>query len=98
MTKQSFGKWGELAGSASAQLVDLFPVFRKLPRWLAPNVKYSERLHEIEKRLYVDLWMQSKKALHDHSCHVRGSFHFVKLILSAPLALLLQRPTTTPGI
>ncbi|EXJ79927.1 cytochrome P450 oxidoreductase [Capronia epimyces CBS 606.96] len=59
----SFEHWGELAGSASAQLVDLYPILQKLPRAIAPNVRYAENLHEIEKKLYVGLWMQAKRGL-----------------------------------
>ncbi|CAK7225230.1 hypothetical protein SEUCBS140593_005832 [Sporothrix eucalyptigena] len=58
-----FEKWGELSGSASAQLADLYPVFQKLPSFLAPNVYYARKLHTAERDLYVRHWMRSKKAL-----------------------------------
>lgn len=67
---QSFCKWGELAGSASAQLTDLFPIIQRLPKVLGPNVKYAEGLHEKEKDLYVGLWMQAKRSLEQGTSHV----------------------------
>ncbi|OAG44327.1 hypothetical protein AYO21_01323 [Fonsecaea monophora] len=59
----SFERWGELAGSASAQIVDLFPILQKLPKALAPNVRYAEKLHKIEKDLYLGHWMRAKRGL-----------------------------------
>lgn len=67
---KSFTKWGELAGSASAQLTDLFPVIQKLPKALGPNVRYAEWLHQKEKELYVGLWMRAKRGLEDGTGHV----------------------------
>lgn len=60
---QCFEKWGELSGSSSAQLADLYPVLQKLPAIIAPNVKYAKKLHEVEKKLYVGHWMRAKNAL-----------------------------------
>ncbi|KAH7159405.1 cytochrome P450 [Dactylonectria estremocensis] len=60
-----FEKWGQLSGSSSAQLADLYPVLQKLPNFLAPNVSYAKRLHEVEKKLYVGHWMRAKKAIVD---------------------------------
>ncbi|PPJ56275.1 hypothetical protein CBER1_00735 [Cercospora berteroae] len=59
----SFERWGKLAGSASAQLADLFPIIQSLPRALSPNIGYAEMLHKKEKDLYVRLWMRAKNAL-----------------------------------
>ncbi|KAK4939634.1 hypothetical protein LTR10_020134 [Elasticomyces elasticus] len=59
----SFDHWGELAGSASAQIVDLYPILQKLPSFIAPNVRYAKYLHEIEKKLYVGHWMRAKRGL-----------------------------------
>jgi hypothetical protein len=60
---QSFEKWGELSGSSSAQLADLYPFMQKLPDFLAPNVNYAKRLFAVEKKNYVGHWMKSKQAL-----------------------------------
>ncbi|KAH6879558.1 cytochrome p450 monooxygenase [Thelonectria olida] len=60
-----FEKWGELSGSSSAQVADLYPVLQKLPNFLAPNVNYAKRLHKIEKKLYVGHWMRAKNAILD---------------------------------
>ncbi|KAF7548490.1 hypothetical protein G7Z17_g7005 [Cylindrodendrum hubeiense] len=60
---KSFDKWGELAGSSSAQLADLYPIMQKLPEFMAPNVRYAKELHKIEKKNYVHHWMKAKEAL-----------------------------------
>jgi hypothetical protein len=62
---QSFERWGELTGSASAQLADLFPVIQKLPAALTPNVSYATKLHQKERELYVGHWMRTKRGLED---------------------------------
>ncbi|GIZ40708.1 hypothetical protein CKM354_000403600 [Cercospora kikuchii] len=59
----SFERWGKLAGSASAQLADLFPIIQSLPRAISPNIGYAEMLHKKEKDLYVRLWLRAKNAL-----------------------------------
>jgi hypothetical protein len=59
--RQSFERWGELAGSASAQLADLFPVVQALPQALNPQVRTARKLHEKEKDLYVRLWLRAKR-------------------------------------
>ncbi|KAH8885882.1 cytochrome p450 monooxygenase [Thozetella sp. PMI_491] len=58
-----FEKWGELSGSSSAQLADLYPILQSLPSVISPNVRYAKKLHEVEKKLYVGHWMRSKNAL-----------------------------------
>lgn len=60
---QSFEKWGELSGSSSAQLADLYPFLQKLPDFLAPNVSYAKGLFAVERKNYVHHWMKSKQAL-----------------------------------
>lgn len=61
--RQGFEKWGELAGSSSAQLVDLYPILQKLPDFVAPNVSYAKKLFAVERKNYVGYWMKSKQAL-----------------------------------
>ncbi|KAJ5532316.1 cytochrome P450 oxidoreductase [Penicillium frequentans] len=60
---ESFEKWGELSGSSSAQLADLYPFLQKLPDFLAPNVSYAKGLFAVERKNYVHHWMKSKQAL-----------------------------------
>ncbi|KAJ6017894.1 hypothetical protein N7451_001273 [Penicillium sp. IBT 35674x] len=60
---ESFEKWGELSGSSSAQLADLYPFLQKLPDFLAPNVNYAKSLFAVERKNYVHHWMKSKQAL-----------------------------------
>ncbi|KAH6695143.1 cytochrome P450 [Plectosphaerella plurivora] len=60
---ESFEKWGELSGSSSAQIADLFPILQKLPALMTPNVRYAKKLFEVERKNYVRHWMKSKEAL-----------------------------------
>lgn len=88
-----FEKWGEVAGSSSAQLVDLYPVLQKLPEFIAPNVKYARELYKVERKLYVGHWLRSKKALDAGTGLVSRENKFILLIgLMADFysALLLQ--------
>ncbi|KAK4934772.1 hypothetical protein LTR10_024049 [Elasticomyces elasticus] len=60
-----FEKWAEVTGSAAAQVLDLFPILQKLPKFLVPNYRYAEALHKEEKKLYVGHWLNAKKAIKD---------------------------------
>lgn len=91
---QSFEHWGELAGSASAQLADLFPVVQALPEALNPQVRTARKLHDKEKDLYVRLWLRAKRGLETKTGlvssikHVRTS----KSEADGESAMFLQRP------
>lgn len=63
--RQCFDQWGQVAGSASAQIADLYPILQKLPSWIAPNVKHARQLHVVERDLYIRHWMRAKQALDD---------------------------------
>ncbi|KAK5239297.1 hypothetical protein LTS06_012838, partial [Exophiala xenobiotica] len=60
-----FEKWAEVTGSSSAQVLDLFPVLQRLPKFLVPNYRYAENLHKAEKALYVGHWVNAKRAIKD---------------------------------
>lgn len=60
---QGFEHWAEVAGSAAAQVLDLFPVLQKLPRFMVPNYLYAQRLHKKEKQLYMGHWLNAKEGL-----------------------------------
>ena len=63
LSREQCERWGELAGSASAQLADLFPIVQALPQALNPQVRTARKLHEKEKDLYVRLWLRAKRGL-----------------------------------
>ncbi|KAK5079301.1 hypothetical protein LTR64_002276 [Lithohypha guttulata] len=65
----NFANWGELAASGSAQILDLFPILQKLPKWLAPNVKYAESLFKKESAHYLRMWMRAKEGLRNGDSH-----------------------------
>ncbi|KAK5162733.1 uncharacterized protein LTR77_011216 [Saxophila tyrrhenica] len=71
----SFERWSKLAGSASAQLTDLFPAIQSLPRFLSPQVREAEWLHGKEKDLYVRLWMRAKRGLEAGTGHKVEQFN-----------------------
>ncbi|KAK5080915.1 hypothetical protein LTR05_008231 [Lithohypha guttulata] len=81
----NFANWGELAASGSAQILDLFPILQKLPKWLAPNVKYAESLFKKESAHYLRMWMRAKEGLRNGDSHVRMPTHldFTTLYQSA---------------
>jgi len=62
---QGFEAWGELVSGASSQLLDLYPILRKLPPFLRPNYRYAQELHRKELDLYLGHWMETKKGLED---------------------------------
>lgn len=72
---QSFESWGELSGSAGAQLADLYPIMQKLPSSIAPNVSYTKHLHEVEKKLPVGHCMRKKRGLENGTGLVSTEAH-----------------------
>jgi hypothetical protein len=72
---QGFEKWAEVTGSSSAQLLDLFPILQRLPKFLLPNYRYAEELHKAEKALYVGHWLNAKKAIKNGTGKVRKELY-----------------------
>ena len=62
---QGFERWAELAGSAAAQILDLFPPLQHLPSFLVPNYRYAQKLHKKEKGLYMGHWLKAKAGIGD---------------------------------
>ncbi|KAH6625117.1 cytochrome P450 [Boeremia exigua] len=62
-----FQKWGELIQIPSAQLLDLFPILRRLPASLRPNFQHAQQLHKDEMGLYLGHWMKAKRGLQSGS-------------------------------
>ncbi|ETN44005.1 uncharacterized protein HMPREF1541_10870 [Cyphellophora europaea CBS 101466] len=62
-TSQGFEHWGEVAGSAAAQILDLFPALQRLPSYLVPNYRHAQRLHKKEKQLYMGHWLKAKTGI-----------------------------------
>ena len=60
---QGFEHWAEVAGSAAAQVLDLFPLLQRLPRFMVPNYLYAQRLHKKEKQLYMRHWLNAKEGI-----------------------------------
>ncbi|EXJ63653.1 uncharacterized protein A1O5_11414 [Cladophialophora psammophila CBS 110553] len=58
-----FKKWTRVVSSASAQLLDLYPLLRRLPKFLAPNYEYARELHKKEKELYRSHWLAAKERI-----------------------------------
>lgn len=77
---QGFEHWAEVAGSAAAQLLDLFPALQRLPRILVPNYRYAHKLHNKEKELYMGHWLKAKAGIRDGSVMVSLSSSCGQLI------------------
>ena len=60
---QNFERWAEFSGNASAQIMDLYPILQKLPKFIAPSVRYAEKHFAEERQHYVGHWMKSKEAI-----------------------------------
>ncbi|KAI1734976.1 cytochrome P450 [Xylaria scruposa] len=58
-----FEKWSELAGSQTAALLDVFPIFRYLPDAFLPTKRYARKLHEKELDLYTGHYLTAKRKL-----------------------------------
>ena len=71
MVWQGFEHWAELAGSAAAQILDLFPILQRLPGVLLPNYRYAHRLHKKEKDLYLGHWLKAKAGIKDGTTKVK---------------------------
>ncbi|KAH8161465.1 hypothetical protein CIB48_g6781 [Xylaria polymorpha] len=65
-----FEKWSELAGSQTAALLDVFPIFRYLPDALLPMKRYAKELHEKELDLYVGHYLAAKRRLKEGKAKV----------------------------
>ena len=57
-------------GATTSALLDVFPILRLLPDFMVPLKAHSKRLHKKEKKLYVDHWMNVKKAIKNGSAKV----------------------------
>ncbi|OAL34493.1 hypothetical protein AYO20_06336 [Fonsecaea nubica] len=57
---RGFEKWGKIAASASAQIMDCFPILRKLPSPVNPEYRSARKLYEDERKLYTSHWMDVK--------------------------------------
>ncbi|KAI5922679.1 cytochrome P450 [Camillea tinctor] len=60
-----FEKFSEVCGSATASLLDLYPILRQLPDALLPLRRYVKELHRKESKLYVGHYLDTKKRLHE---------------------------------
>ncbi|KAF3764085.1 hypothetical protein M406DRAFT_356434 [Cryphonectria parasitica EP155] len=60
---EGFENFSEVTGTATAALLDLFPVLQLLPDAILPLRRYAQELHRREKELYVGHWMDVKKAI-----------------------------------
>lgn len=67
---QGFEAWAEVVASGTSQILDLYPIFRKLPDFLAPNYRHAQQLHREEKNLYTGHWLDTKKRIEKNNCHV----------------------------
>ncbi|TVY34892.1 Cytochrome P450 monooxygenase [Lachnellula occidentalis] len=66
---ENFEEWGTLVSAGSAQLLDLYPMLRKLPAFLTPAYKDALKLGEKELDLYMLNWMGTKNSIKDGTCH-----------------------------
>lgn len=70
---QNFERWGKLVGAASGQLLDVFPLLRKVPPSVLPAYREAYRLAADEADLYTKNWATAKSRILSKTCHVRLS-------------------------
>lgn len=68
---QGFAEFSECFGSPKAQLLDVFPILRRLPDILVPVKKRAKELHLKEHDLYVGHWLTAKKKIENGTANVR---------------------------
>lgn len=67
---QNFSTFNDLCSSASAALLDVFPILRHLPDTLYPIKKRARQSHIKEKAFYVNGWMKTKQQIKDGTAKV----------------------------
>jgi len=82
---KNFEEWGKLVSAGSAQILDLYPILRNLPTFLAPAYKSALELGKKELDLYMQNWMSTKNRIKDGTCHV----NFPLLVRSTQLIMAL---------
>lgn len=60
---QGFEKWGKIAGSAAAQILDCYPILRKLPAVINPQYRHARKLYQEERKLYTNHWIAVKERI-----------------------------------
>ncbi|EMD01271.1 hypothetical protein BAUCODRAFT_62200 [Baudoinia panamericana UAMH 10762] len=60
-----FNQFAEINQTGTAALIDSFPPLRWLPDYLLPTRAHAKQLHKREKELYLDHWLNAKKAHQD---------------------------------
>ncbi|TVY30728.1 Cytochrome P450 monooxygenase [Lachnellula hyalina] len=75
---ENFEEWGKLVSAGSAQILDLYPILRNLPTFLAPAYKSALELGKKELDLYMQNWMSTKNRIKDGTCHPCFSYDVLK--------------------
>lgn len=58
---EGFEKFSEAAASTLGAILDIYPIFRKLPAFMLPSLRYAQELHEQEKDLYLGHFTRAKE-------------------------------------
>ncbi|OAL53492.1 cytochrome P450 [Pyrenochaeta sp. DS3sAY3a] len=75
---ENFERWGKLVGAASGQLLDVFPLLRKVPPPLLPAYRAAYQLAADEADLYMRNWTTAKSKILSGTCHPCFSFDVLK--------------------
>lgn len=60
-----FNEFAVINNTATAALVDFFPVLRSLPDFILPTQAKAKQLHREEKKLYLSHWLRAKNSVKD---------------------------------
>ncbi|KAI5290674.1 hypothetical protein KEM54_000808 [Ascosphaera aggregata] len=60
---ETLREWSKSVESVTAQMLDAYPVFQKLPACLSPIVRRGKRLHQVEAENFTHHWLETKQRL-----------------------------------
>lgn len=66
----NFGAFNKICTSATAGLLDLFPILGHLPDTMLPIKQRARQSHIKEKAFYLDGWMRTKQQIKDGTAKV----------------------------
>ncbi|KAI0186098.1 cytochrome P450, partial [Xylaria flabelliformis] len=65
---EGFNNFGVLAQTGAAAFADFFPVLRYLPDFMIPTKARAKALHRKEMKMYLDLWLETKRSIDAGTC------------------------------
>lgn len=58
---ETFDRWSQVVGSATAAFLDVYPSLRSLPSFMLPTLRFAQRAYKDTTDLYLGHWLDAKK-------------------------------------